>query len=62
MVPPWQAQPLGEDALWALCEPLPSLIGHPLGTQAYMGSSSEFLGLPSPSLEVVPKSYVESEK
>lgn len=62
MVPPLQAQPLGEDALWALCEPVPSLIGHPLGIQAYRGSSSECWGLPSPSLEVVPKSYVEFEK
>lgn len=50
-----QAQPLGEDALWALFEPDPGLIGHLLGSQTYWGSSPGFMGPPSPSLKGVPE-------
>lgn len=55
-----QAQPLA-DALWALCEPDPSLAGHLLGSQVYWGSSPGFMGPLSPSLKAVPEGHVKEK-
>lgn len=61
VVPLLQAQLLGEDALWALYEPHPGLLGHLFGSQAYWGNSPGLMGVPFSSMKVVPEWYVREK-